>query len=445
MYAKQCKILGFRILIGCTWRQHSDLIRFILPRSPFLLGLDMARIILYGILFLLGAGGMLPVAGQIPEKPYVVLLSLDGFRWDFPDLHTTPHLNSIHADGVKAVSLIPCFPTKTFPNHYSIITGLYPDHHGIVANRFVDPNTGKTFALSNAEKTNPVYYGGTPFWVAAEEQGIRTASYNWAGSEVLIQGRQPSIWKQYSETVPLSQRIDTVIHWLQLPPEERPRFISVYFEQPDKTLHAVGPDAEEAGHIVRWTDSLVGLLYTKLKTLPFADSINLLVVSDHGMTALSADRNVTLSDFIPPHWLAYPVTGSPVLFLKAAPGYYDSIATQIKKIPHTKGWASGRVPKKLRFGKNERSLDFTLVADKGWTIITHPNQKPESGNHGYDNAIKDMHGIFYATGPAFRKNYTANTFRNVDIYELLARIYRIPIPANDGNPKKTKRLLKKQS
>ncbi len=417
-----------------------------MPHRAFLLGLDMARIMLYSIFLILGAGGALPAAGQAREKqPYVVLLSLDGFRWDFPARHPTPHLDAIHAGGVKAVSLIPCFPTKTFPNHYSILTGLYPDHHGIVANRFVDPNTGKTFALSNAEKTNPAYYGGTPFWVAAEEQGIKTASYNWPGSETLIQDRQPSIWKQYEETVPLQQRIDTVIHWLQLPPAERPRFISVYFEQPDKTLHSVGPDAEEAGDIIRRTDSLVGLLHSKLKSLPFADSINLLVVSDHGMTSLSADRNVTLSDFIPAHWLAYPATGSPVLFLKAAPGYYDSIATQLKKIPHAKGWPSGKMPKKLRFGKNERSLDFTLVADKGWTIITHPNQKPELGNHGYDNTIKDMHGIFYATGPAFRKNYTGKTFRNIDIYELLAYLYGIRVPANDGNPKKTKRLLKKQA
>ncbi len=379
---------------------------------------------------------------QPTEKPYVVLLSLDGFRWDFPILYQTSHLRTVAADGVKAKALLPCFPTKTFPNHYSIITGLYPDHHGIVANRFTDPITGKTFALSNAEKTNPVYYGGTPFWVAAEKAGIKTASYNWPGSETLIQGVQPSIWKHYSETVPLEQRIDTVVHWLQLPSEHRPHFISIYFEQPDKVLHSVGPDSQEAGEVIRWTDSLVGVLYTKLKALPFADSINLIVVSDHGMTALSTEKKVTLSDFVPAHWLAYPVSGSPVLLLKAAPGYYDSVATRLRQIPHTKSWPSQKVPRRLRFGTNERSLDFTMVADKGWTIITQYGQKQEYGNHGYDNRIKDMQGIFYAVGPAFRNNYTSKPFRNIDIYSLLAHIYGIQVPTNDGSFKRIKQLFK---
>lgn len=400
----------------------------------------MLRMVLYGIVLILGFGRLV---GQTNEKPYVILLSLDGFRWDFPTLYSTPQLDAIGSGGVKASSLIPCFPTKTFPNHYSIITGLYPDHHGIVANRFVDPATGKTFSLSGPEKTNPVYYGGTPFWVAAEKQGIKTASYNWPGSETLIEGQQPAIWKHYSEDIPLEQRIDTVLYWLQLPEEERPHFISIYFEQPDKVLHSFGPESEEAASAIRWVDSLVGVLYSKLQALPFADSINLLVVSDHGMTPLSANRNVVLADFIPDHWLAYPTFGSPVIFLKAAPGYYDSMAVRLKEMPHTKSWPAGKLPRRLQFGNNERSLDFTVAADKGWTLITHVNQKPELGNHGYDNAIKDMHGIFYATGPAFRSHYTSKSFRNIDIYALLAHIYRIRIPENDGNFNNVKRILKK--
>ncbi|MBX3240608.1 MAG: alkaline phosphatase family protein [Chitinophagaceae bacterium] len=391
------------------------------------------------------SAGMTPAAmAQAPEnKPYVILLSLDGFRWNFPMLYTTPHLDVMAAEGVKAASLVPCFPSKTFPNHYSIITGLYPDHHGIVANRFADPVSGKTFALATAEKLNPGYYGGTPFWVVAEKQGIRTASYNWPGSEVKIKGIQPSIWKPYSETIPLAQRIDTIVHWLRLPPGERPHFISVYFEQPDKVLHAHGPGSDEARSIVAFTDSLVGILRTRLRELPFADSINLLVVSDHGMSATSPEQTITLSHYIPSGWLQYPATGSPVIFLKAAEGYYDSIAIRLRQIPHVKAYASGKIPRKLHFGKNNRALDFTVVADNGWTIVTHSGQKLELGNHGYDNALPDMHGIFYAIGPAFRKNYKAGSLRNIDIYELLGRLYNIAVPDNDGKRKKTKPILRK--
>ena len=415
----------------------------ILSLSVFLVGLTMMQPVFHSLRILLCLLAVLYVKGQEADKPYVVLLSLDGFRWDFPDMYSTPGLDAMARDGVKAKSLISSFPTKTFPNHYTIITGLYPDHHGIVSNRFVDPATGKTFALANAEKTNPAYYGGTPFWVVAEEKGIRTASYNWPGSETVIGGRQPGIWKHYSETIPLSQRIDTIIQWLQLPYTSRPHFISVYFEQPDKVLHGFGPKSPEAGTMIRMTDSLVGILRTKLKALPMADSINLLVVSDHGMTALSDQRNIVLEEHVPSHWLEYPVTGSPVVFLKAAPGYYDSMAAAIKRIPHVKGWVSGKMPKRLHFGKNERCLDFILAADPGWTLITSPGQKVEKGNHGYDNRLKDMHGIFYATGPAFRQNYISGSFQNIHIYELLAHIYHIRVPANDGSFRKVKQLLKK--
>lgn len=379
---------------------------------------------------------------QQNEKPYIILLSLDGFRHDFPGKYPTPNLDAIAREGVRAKALLPCFPTKTFPNHYSIVTGLYPDHHGIIANKFYDPASGKTFALGSEEKFNPSYYGGEPIWNIAEAQGIKTAAYFWPGSDVPINGRYPSIWKKYDRHTSFTQRLDSVVHWLQLPPETRPHFIAVYLEQPDVDEHQYGPWSEEAKQQVLLVDSLVGVLHRATNRLPIADKINLIIVSDHGLSETSGTKSITLEQHIPSKWLAYPMTmGNPAVFLKGKPEYYDSIKSAIGTIPHVKGYVSKDMPRRFHFGKNPRSLDFTIVAEPGWSIITNPPEKIKKGNHGYDNQDKDMWAIFYATGPAFKKGYVQKTFPNISIYPLIAHILGIPIPLVDGKFKPARKML----
>lgn len=379
---------------------------------------------------------------QQNEKPYIVLLSLDGFRHDFPEKYPTPNLDSIARDGVRAKALLPCFPTKTFPNHYSIVTGLYPDHHGIVANKFYDPATDKIFALGSKEKFNPIFYGGEPIWNVAEAQGIKTAVYFWPGSDVPINGRYPSIWKKYDKQTTFEQRLDSVVHWLQLPPESRPHFIAVYLEQPDIAEHESGPWSEEAKQQVLLADSLAGILRRVVNNLPIADKLNLIIVSDHGLAETSIERSITLEEYIPARWLANPATmGNPVVFLKAKPEYYDSIKSVMSTIPHAKGYISKDMPRRFHFGKNLRSLDFTIVAENGWSIITSPPEKIKKGNHGYDNRDKDMWAIFYATGPAFKKGYVQKPFPNLSIYPLIAHILGITIPPADGKLQPVRRML----
>ncbi|MBX3256392.1 MAG: alkaline phosphatase family protein [Chitinophagaceae bacterium] len=379
---------------------------------------------------------------QPHEKPYVVMVSLDGFRWDYPQLYHTPNLNAMAGEGVSAKKLLPSFPTKTFPNHYSIITGLYPDHHGITANKFYDPATQKLFSLSGKEKLDPYFYGGQPLWNTAEQHGIKTASFYWAGSDVAINGSQPSIWKHYDESVSFSQRIDSVVQWLQLPEDTRPHFITLYIEQPDKTSHAHGPASIEVEKMVTVTDSLIGVLRGKIMQLDIGKKVNLVVLSDHGMTSVNTDRAVSLAEYIPKKWLALPAMGSPVVVLKAAPGYYDSILSVLPVIPHVKAYPSSKVPARLHFGNNPRALDFTLIADIGWSIITDPPEKIRKGNHGFDNKENDMHAIFYAAGPAFKQAYVHKPFENIHVYALLAHILNIPAEPTDGSFKKVKRLLK---
>jgi len=382
------------------------------------------------------------VQAQKKDKPYVVVISFDGFRWDFPQRYNTPHFAAIAEQGVHAKYMMPCFPTKTFPNHYSIATGLYPDHHGIVANKFYDTALKKTFALGTKEKFNPAFYGGNPIWNVAEAQGVRSAVFFWPGADVPIQEHQPSVWQKYDKNFPFNQRIDSIIQWLQLPEEKRPRLIMAYFEEPDRSEHDFGPLSEEAHTKVLLADSIVGVFLTRLNALPIAANINFIVLSDHGLTDVSKERAVKLETYIPPHWVKQPTMGSPVVFLKAQDGYYDSVALRIKSIPHVKGYPSGKLPSRLHFGKNARALDFTLIAEKGWSIITSPPEAIEKGNHGFDNKEKDMHAIFYATGAAFKKGYTQKAFANINVYPLIAQILSLKISPVDGELKKVKKMLK---
>ncbi len=250
--------------------------------------------------------------------PYVVMLSLDGFRWDYPDRFETPNLDRLAASGVKAEGLIPCFPTKTFPNHYSIVTGLHPDHHGIVQNSFYDPGTARYFSIRNRQTVGDgSFYEGEPIWVTAEKQGIRTASYFWVGSEAPYAGMHPSIWKEYDEDVPFEARIDSVIAWLKLPEPKRPGLITFYMHEPDSRGHRLGPDNPELGEMIAYLDSLVGVLVNKLADLDISQQINLIVTSDHGMGEVSPQRYIDLASYVDPAWTSIVQGYNPIYLVQA--------------------------------------------------------------------------------------------------------------------------------
>ena len=212
------------------------------------------------------------------EKPCVIMISFDGFRWDYPDMIKLPTFDSIAGTGVKASSLKPSFPSITFPNHYTMATGLYPDHHGIVANSFYDPVSKKHYSIGNRKAVEDgSFYGGEPIWVTAEKQGIRTASFFWVGSEAPIMDIQPSFWKKYDEKTPFIQRVDTIMAWLSLPEEQRPRLILFYYHEPDATGHHSGPESEEIKTVLTDLDLKLQYFIRKLKTLPGFQNINLII------------------------------------------------------------------------------------------------------------------------------------------------------------------------
>lgn len=367
---------------------------------------------------------------QNNKDNYVVLVSMDGFRWDFQKQFNLPNLKQIEKEGVHAKSMKPSYPTKTFPNHYSIVTGLYPDHHGIINNVFYDASLNQSFSLSSDAKNDSRFYGGNPIWNLAEQQGVKTASFFWPGSD--IDNRNPSIYKKYDNKIPYGARIDTVLKWLQLPEKQRPHLVTLYFDEPDHTGHNFGPLSPENKKMVIKMDSIMGEISRKLDQLPIGKKINLIIVSDHGMAAISNDKKVAVLDYLKPEWLGYKDVVNPIMSLQAKSGYQDSIANTLKKVPHIKFWKSTEVPERLHYGTNPRVHDFVIEAEKGWSLVSKESTHIKGGTHGYDNNEKDMHAIFYAKGPVFKVNKKVNTFQNVSIYPLIAHILGLQIGEIDG-------------
>lgn len=377
---------------------------------------------------------------QTNKDAYVVLVSMDGFRWDYGKQFNLSNLKQISKEGVHAKSMKPSYPTKTFPNHYTIVTGLYPDHHGIINNVFYDASLNESFSLSSNAKNDSRFYGGNPIWNLAEQQGVKTASFFWPGSD--IDKRNPSYFKNYNGKIPYGARIDTVMKWLELPEKQRPHLVTLYFDEPDHSGHNFGPNSPETKKAVIKMDSIMGELSRKLDQLPIGKQINLIIVSDHGMANISNDKKVAVLDYLKPEWLGYKDVINPIMSLQAKVGFQDSIYNALKKVPHIKFWKSSEVPKRLHYGTNARVHDFVIEAEKGYSLVSKESTHIKGGTHGYDNNEKDMHAIFYAKGPAFKVDKTVKTFPNVSVYPLIAHILGLQIGEIDGKLSDVKSMLR---
>ncbi len=387
-----------------------------------------------------------PYIKDIPEEQYVIMLSLDGCRWDYPQIAEMPHLESIARKGVKLESLQPVFPTKTFPNHYSMATGLYPDNHGIVQNSFYDPDMDSYYKLGDrAAVENGEFYGGEPIWVTAQKQGLKAASYFWVGSEAPVQGTYSERWKLYDHDFPYESRIDSVISWLKLPKKQRPRLITWYMDEPDGTGQTYSPDSPELKEKLEYLDGLIGDFLNKISQLPIADQVNVIITSDHGMTRTSGDKVIYFDDHIESTWLDTALGWNPVWMLDPKPGMEDSVYSRFSAVPHLQVWKKDSIPAQLNYGANKRVMDIVVTADKGWSIGWRKNEVPSGyvgGAHGYDPKYKDMHAIFYAQGPAFKHGYVHPTVENVNIYPLLAKILNLKPAETDGKLENVSRMLK---
>jgi alkaline phosphatase D len=391
---------------------------------------------------------------QAQKQHYVILVSLDGFRYDYAVKYGAKNLLALAASGATAPDgMLPAYPSLTFPNHYTLATGLYPEHHGIVANSFYDPHRKEVYSLGNpATVTDGSWYGGTPLWVLAEQQGMRAACFFWPGSEAAIQGVRPSYYLKYDERVANHARVEQVLAWLQLPEAQRPHFITVYFSDVDHQGHEHGPDSEEVRSAVAVIDKEIGALREGLAKLQLP--VDVIVVADHGMATVQGDW-ITLSDYFPDAGAFEKILG-PYLYPTSqadAQRAYEALRGRSDKFAV---YRRAQMPASLHDDSNPRAGDPIIVTNGPYLVrfsappasaSAAPEHK-QVGAHGFDPArVPEMKASFFAAGPDIVAGAKVASFDNVDIYPLVAKLLGLDIEqlktgAVDGDLQPLQRILK---
>jgi predicted AlkP superfamily pyrophosphatase or phosphodiesterase len=394
---------------------------------------EMRRTIALVCAALLALAGSARAGAEAAARPPLILISIDGFRWDYLDRRLSPNLSALAAGGVRAQRMIPSFPSVTFPNHYTLVTGLYPDHHGIVNNTFEDARMAGVFRMSSKEEG--WWDEATPIWTTAEQHGIHAGVMFWPGSEAPIRGVRPSRWKTYDIGFPADARVDTVLGWLDLPQAERPGFLTLYFERVDSAGHAFGPDSPQVDQAIAAVDAAIGRLVAGLKARGIA--ADLIVVADHGMAPVPPDHTLVLDSLI-------DVGAVHVVFEDAVlgvdipdtPAGRSAQARLLLPHDHLTCWRKADIPARFHYGTNPRVPDVICAAQTGWLVQTRERAArrlpPERGAHGYDNADPLMGALFVAEGPDFRQGLVIAPFPNVDVYPLMMEILGLPPEPNDG-------------
>lgn len=370
--------------------------------------------------------------------PSVLLVSIDGFRADYLDLGITPNLARLAREGVRADWLTPSYPSLTFPNHYAIVTGLRPDHHGVVHNTMRDEELGR-FRIGNAEAVGDGrWWGGEPVWVAAERAGMATATLFWPGSEAAIGGVRPTRWMPYDGDMPAAERVDIVLGWLSEPVTSRPRFATLYFGAVDHAGHDHGPDSVQAHTAVRAADAAIGRLLDGLAARGLEDEVNLVVVSDHGMATVPAGQTLVIESMVDPADATLVTAGQSLGFVPVPGREAQAEAQLLGRHAHYACWRKGELPERWHYGSHPRVPAIVCQTDEGWNAAPREWGRQgkalrDHGSHGFDPALPSMRAIFLARGPAFREGARVPAFDNVDVYPLLMQLLGLPPKANDGD------------
>jgi predicted AlkP superfamily pyrophosphatase or phosphodiesterase len=362
------------------------------------------------------------------NKPYVILISADGFRYDYAKLYHANHLQTLADSGVQATSMLPSYPSVTFPNHYTMVTGLYPSHEGLVNNAFYDGTQKRFFSYKSKTANDEFWYdGGTPLWVLAEQQKLLSASFYWVGSEAPVRGILPTYYYHYNEKIAIHQRIQTVVNWLNMPAQTRPHLITFYFPQVDHEGHLHGPNSPQVAAAVHFIDSAVYELTKAVKTTGL--NVNYVFVSDHGMTSADTAHPITLPSALI-DTSKFIISGDGLLVelyakdAKYIPAAYKAL--QQNATGYYAVYLKANVPARLHYSATDdwhnRIGDILLIPN--WPkVFNLYGGKLIPGWHGYDaTVVKDMRATFYAWGPAFKNNLTIAPFDNVEVFPLIAKI-----------------------
>jgi predicted AlkP superfamily pyrophosphatase or phosphodiesterase len=371
-------------------------------------------------------------------RPYVVMVSFDAFRHDYIERYKPAAFLDVASHGVQASALIPSFPSKTFPNHFTLVTGLYPGHHGIVGNAFFDPQRQEWYRL-NDQKTlrDSSWYSGEPIWVTAERRGVKAGTVCWPGAEAPIEGVRPSYVIPYDPKTPNTTRVTDAVSWMRKSPTERPHLVMLYFSDVDDTTHRYGPDAPQTANAVSTVDRALRQLLDSIHALPYDDSVNVVLVSDHGMSEISPQRAIMVGDILaragvdtarmevsdngPTMSLWF---GTDSVRMRRAYAALDTVG-------HARTYFRSEIPERWHLRDNPRAGDLLLVADDRWVLLRRGadiEKFTSRGSHGYDPREAEMQGIFFAAGPNVRQLGRIPAFENVNVYPFLAALLRLDRP-----------------
>lgn len=382
------------------------------------------------------------------QKPYVIMISADGFRYDYMDKYNAANLKRLSSGGVRAASMWPAFPSVTFPNHYTLATGLYPAHHGLVDNHFYDTTRQRRYSMSIIkEVTDSSWYGGEPLWVLAEKQQMLSASFYWVGSEAAVQGVRPTYWYHFGNDIAIPERIEAVKKWLMLPEEKRPHLITFYFPQVDHAGHEFGPDDPEVEKAVQLIDNAVGQLQSMLDSLKLP--VNMVFVSDHGMAKADTTRMLKLPAIDTAQFMMLPTDMLVHIYAKDAskvPALYRQLKANADGYDV---YLLHETPKRWNYStaddRYHRLGDIVLVPQLP-RVFKFRDKKENPGRHGFDPyRYKEMHATFLAWGPSIRSGKKISSFQNVHVYGLVAKLLGLKITEpTDSDYQLSKKVMRKK-
>lgn len=354
------------------------------------------------------------------------MISADGFRHDYAEKHGANTLLALSNEGVRANAMIPSYPSLTFPNHYTLVTGLYPSHHGLSSNYFYSPRRKQFYSMKTKHTfQDGSWYGGTPLWVLAEQQQMLTASFFWVGSEANIRGIHPTYYYNYADSFTMERRIQVVINWLQLPPEHRPHFITLYFSQVDHEGHEHGPDAPETRDAVKWIDTCIQRLTDAVKATGLP--VSFIFTADHGMTRIDNENTLPMPLAVDTSLFYIPRGFELVeLYAKKKKDIMPTYRKLKKQEKDFTAYLRSTMPAYLHYGVKDDVMrtigDILLIPT--WPKAFHFSKgKPNPGAHGYDPyLVKDMLTVFYAWGPGFKNQLRVPAFENIHVYPVVTKI-----------------------
>ncbi|XP_059174775.1 ectonucleotide pyrophosphatase/phosphodiesterase family member 5-like [Physella acuta] len=380
--------------------------------------------------FIVAVSLALAILPPTEGRTKVLLVSMDGFRHDYLNKTETPNFDSLRSGGVSMVYMDNSFVTNTFPCHYTMATGLFPESHGIIGNQMYDPDLHATFNMSSTE---PFWWeGGEPIWITARKAGLKSGVFSWPGGDVEIFNLRPTEWRPFSDSTTFENRVSTVVSWMS---EKDFDLGLLHFPEPDLAGHYFGPDSEEIISAIQKMDTLLGLLIDELNKAGLKDKIDLIVTSDHGMTKVDLfNQVIDLSQYV-----------NETLLQRVADE--EAVANLLPQ-PDLQVMLKEDIPERYHIKNNRRVMPVVAIAEEGWTItnnLTLLQQSPMKGSHGYDNGILNMKPIFLANGPSFKSGAIVPPIQSVDLYTLVCHILKIKPMPNNGSLERILPLLRNSS